>query len=156
MSSYRTIDEHAAFRAALEALARPGTPYLVAGGGHDPYDAAELVIAAVWEPDLAPEIVTGQPPVGLLADLPRGDEESPEAGAIVIVIVGHDEPQTNAIVSGPGVDGELAVTLPLSAAALAERSEACAVWPCGIDLLLVGPGRQVCGLPRTTQIRVSV
>lgn len=155
MSTYRTIDEHAAFRATLEALARPGTPYLIAGTGHDPSDAAELVIAAVWEPDLGPEIVTGQPSVGLLAELPRGDEESPEAGATVIVIVGPDEPQTNTVVSGPGVDGELAVTLPLSAAALAERSEACALWPCGIDLLLLGPGRQVRGLPRTTQIRVS-
>jgi alpha-D-ribose 1-methylphosphonate 5-triphosphate synthase subunit PhnH len=155
MSSYRTIDEHAAFRAGLEALARPGTPYLVAGAGDDATDVADLVVTAVWEPELGPEIVAGQPAVGVLADLPRGDEESPEAGATVLVVVGPDDPQTDAVLTGPGVDGELKVTLPLSAAALAERSEACAVWPCGIDLLLVGPGRQVLGLPRTTCVRVG-
>lgn len=155
MSTYSTIEEHAAFRAVLEALSRPGTPQPLAGATEDPSDLADLVLAAVWEPDGGPEVLTGQPPAGLLARLPRGTEEQPETGATAIVITSSHDPVTEVVLSGPGVDGEMVVALPLSAAALAERAEACEVWPCGIDVLIVGPGREVRGLPRSTGVRVN-
>lgn len=148
-----TLAQHGAFRAVLEAFARPADLQRVRGTDGEPASVAELILAAVWEPDDPPVVFTGPPGPGEIAELGRGSETAPETGATAVVLVGEDDPATEVVLCGPGVDGEAAVSLPLSAAALAERAEAGSAWPCGVDLLLVGPGETVRGLPRSTEIR---
>ncbi|MBL7497807.1 phosphonate C-P lyase system protein PhnH [Frankia sp. CNm7] len=144
---------HDAFRATLTALSRPGLALAVPGAA-DAAAAARLVVDAVWEPDAPPVVITGAPGPGALAALPVGTEEEPELGATVLVVVGAGTATTRARLAGPGVDGELVTDLPLAAGTLAERAAACADWPRGIDLLLVGPGPRIVGLPRTTRVSV--
>lgn len=148
-----TIAQHNAFRAVLEAFARPADPQRVHGTGGEPAAVAELILAAVWEADDPPAVFAGPPGPGAIAELARGSETAPETGATAVVLVGEDDPATEVLLRGPGVPGEVSVSLPLGAVALAERAEACSAWPCGVDLLLVGPGDTVRGLPRSTEVR---
>jgi alpha-D-ribose 1-methylphosphonate 5-triphosphate synthase subunit PhnH len=144
---------HDAFRATLLALARPGEPRTLPGAT-DEVEAARLVLDAVWEPDSPPVIVAGDPDPGELLTVPIGTEQEPELGATVVVIAQAGGPKTPVRLSGPGVDGESDAVLPVSAGVLAERARACARWPRGIDLVLIGPGAVVRGLPRSTAVRV--
>ncbi|NKQ58230.1 phosphonate C-P lyase system protein PhnH [Amycolatopsis sp. K13G38] len=153
MTARMEIALHAAFRATLTALSRPGSVQPVPGAG-DAVEAARLVLDAVWEAESPPVIVTGAPEPGEFLRVPNGTEEEPELGATVVIVIDADAPVTRVRLSGPGVDGELDIDLPLSPAVLAEREQACEGWPCGIDLVALGPGPQVVGLPRTTRIAV--
>lgn len=153
MTSRIEIALHDAFRATLTALSRPGSVQPVPGAG-DAVEAARLVLDATWEPESPPVIITGVPEPGELLRVPTGTEEEPERGATVVIMIDADAPVTRVRLSGPGVDGELDIDLPLSPAMLAEREQACEGWPCGIDVVAIGPGPRVLGLPRTTRISV--
>jgi alpha-D-ribose 1-methylphosphonate 5-triphosphate synthase subunit PhnH len=153
MTAQREVALHDAFRATLTALSRPGLAQPVPGAA-DAVEAARLVLDAIWEPEVSPVIITGAPEPGELLELSVGTEEEPELAATVVVLVDADAPMTHVRLSGPGVDGELNASLPLPAGALAEREQACAEWPCGIDVVVLGPGASVLGLPRTTAIVV--
>ncbi|WP_131766109.1 phosphonate C-P lyase system protein PhnH [Protofrankia symbiont of Coriaria ruscifolia] len=151
MTAQTEIVLHDAFRATLVALSHPGSVQPVPGAG-DVVEAVRLVLDATWEPEALPVVITGVPEPGELLDLPVGTEEEPELGATVVVLVDEDAPVTRVRLSGPGVDGDLDTDLPLAAGVLAEREQACAAWPRGIDVVVVGPGPCVVGLPRTTRI----
>ncbi len=153
MTTRDEVALHGAFRATLMALSRPGSAQPVPGA-EDAVEAARLMLDAAWEPEEPPVIITGGSEPGELLEVPVGTEEEPELGATVIVLVDSGAPRIRVRLSGPGIDGELDTDLPVTASALAEREQACACWPCGIDLLLVGPGAQVMGLPRTTRVAV--
>ncbi|MBV8087434.1 MAG: phosphonate C-P lyase system protein PhnH [Chloroflexi bacterium] len=137
---------------------------------------ARLIFYAVWEPDTAVHVV-GQPSVlppirqvgaaatrlmlvfarqsgGLLLQLPRGNEECPEAGATVLYAAPGPTRSTLVRLSGPGVRGSLETYLPLPAVELADRNAACQDWPLGIDLIVVDADGMVVALPRTTRLEL--
>ncbi|MEN3282244.1 MAG: alpha-D-ribose 1-methylphosphonate 5-triphosphate synthase subunit PhnH [Solirubrobacteraceae bacterium] len=164
-----TIAAHEAFRALLLALAHPGRPF-AHGAGAD----VTAVLAAVYEPDTAAWQSAGWPrsfgrpsPVeaahllliagdashGALLAANRGSEERPESAATAAYLVAGERPATAVTLRGPGVDGALATELRLTSGELADRDRACASFPLGIDLVLLGDGF-VTGLPRTTQVEV--
>lgn len=154
MTATAEIALHQAFRVALTAMSRPAKTFEL-DGATDTADATRLIVDASWDADAQPTIVAGAPAPGSLLDLPTGTEEEPELGATVIVMVDETSPYTDVRVSGPGVRAELATKLPLSPSVLADREQACANRPLGIDMLLIGPGIAVCGIPRTTRIEVA-
>ncbi|TCP53612.1 alpha-D-ribose 1-methylphosphonate 5-triphosphate synthase subunit PhnH [Tamaricihabitans halophyticus] len=89
-----------------------------------------------------------------LAALPRGSASAPEHGALVALAVSDvDGGATRWQLSGPGVPGELRVSLAgVGSDLLAARDVAVAGYPAGIDLLLVAPDGRMVGLPRTTAV----
>ena len=56
--------------------------------------------------------------------------------------------------TGPGVDGEIALRLGLGADVIAARNERNGPFPTGIDLLFVDARGRLAGLPRSTQVEV--
>lgn len=75
----------------------------------------------------------------------------PDDGATLVAMVQHGRGQRVRL-SGPGVDGTVALTLAVSPAFWAMRAMLCA-YPEGFDMLLVD-GRSVIGIPRSTQVEV--
>lgn len=152
-------DAHRLFRSALLALAYPGWPVPVTAG--DDHGIARALIEASWpdsanvssEPDNADVLlIDGPTSDGRLLKAPRGTEEVPENGATAIYVVDQTT-ATQVRLSGPGIDGTSTVTLPLTAAELADRAKCCAHRPLGVDLLVISGGTIV-GLPRTTRVAV--
>jgi alpha-D-ribose 1-methylphosphonate 5-triphosphate synthase subunit PhnH len=153
MTAFQDEMLHQAFRAGLGALSRPGVAYTVPGAD-SAAQAVRLVLAAVWEPDQFPPVVPAHQLVDVLAAVPRGSDERPEEGATVIAMVGESDARSTVRLRGPGVRGEMVVRIPLSAQALAVRARCCEAPPCGVDLLVAGPGPTVRGLPRSTRVEV--
>jgi alpha-D-ribose 1-methylphosphonate 5-triphosphate synthase subunit PhnH len=153
---------HAAFRAALLALAYPGRPRPApAQAGKGAAEAnARLVIAAAFDAGRAAEgegyvfVPSNLPPAPLIATAPRGSEEAPQDGATVVIAAGAGAVRTRVRLSGPGVDGILETFLPLDREALAVRALACREPPRGIDLLLSCDDGTLLGLPRSTALEV--
>ena len=152
---------HRAYRAALLAFAYPGRRFKVCEPGSD---AVGLVLAAVWGDEGGPAVraplmpgraVVGPGPLpdGLLAGLPRGTEDRPEDGA-TLVIRTDGTSATEVRLTGPGVDGMLVTTVPVTRSVLEERAAACSQWPLGVDLLMADGHDTVVGLPRTTVVEV--
>lgn len=144
---------HETYRVALHALSRPGIARDVPNAA-TPAEARNLLLAAAWDVDQTPPIFDGDPKPDVLAQLDRGTDEFPEAGHLALIMI-DGESLTRARLSGPGVDGCIEVELPLSVASLVSRNKACAEWPLGIDLLLIGPGPRFTGLPRTTRVELT-
>jgi alpha-D-ribose 1-methylphosphonate 5-triphosphate synthase subunit PhnH len=145
---------HEVFRALLHALSRPGVPWRVPHCEDVPA-AVELLTRAVWEPGDGPTLMSGESSPEVLLGLERGTEEEPERGATVVLVMDGDrQPDTRVRLTGPGVRGELVVRLPLAPRLIAARQEACSQAPLGVDLVLVGPGPVLTGLPRTTVVEI--
>src|ERR1700722_10178896 len=153
------------FRAVLDALARPGTIHqLPAAGGGQPVppalmpmlalaDLSTTVCVLADDPSLARPVraATLAPIAGLahaqlvaalrplddgeLGQLRTGTAAAPEHGALACLAVRRLRPGT---AGGPGTDGQ---GLRLAAA-----------YPAGADLLMIAPGGELAGLPRTTLI----
>lgn len=167
-------DGHRLFRAALLALAYPGVPMPVPVS--DGWEVAGALVEATWPdtasvwsadptrsplgrpiaevPDADVLLVLGSTSHGRLLDARRGTEEWPEDGATAVYVVDPSAaPQTRTQLFGPGVNGAVAATLPLTAKELADRAACCVHRPLGVDLLMIN-GDTVVGLPRTTQVEV--
>lgn len=142
---------HMAFRAALSALAHPGRWFPLPCSTVD--DAVAALEQAVWDRPDGVVIAQGTSSNGLLLTVDRGSEEFPEDGATVLYRPGPGE-TTNVVLQGPGVNGALRTTLPLSPAELEDRAVACARWPLGVDLLFVDERSCVAALPRTTRVEM--
>lgn len=162
---------HQVFRSVLAAMATPGRSVaLPPGAGAGTRNAVAAVVASAWEPsaaialhgtaELPPPygtsvvaladaelVVCAGDAAGALREARRGSEAEPELGATVILV--ERSGGIGVTLSGPGVPRPFMVRLPLSAAELGARNQACATWPLGIDLLFVAAG-SVTGLPRST------
>jgi alpha-D-ribose 1-methylphosphonate 5-triphosphate synthase subunit PhnH len=168
----------AAFRAALQALSRPGT--LV-----DCERAAYSLCLALLDQDtrlwLSPSaqafgsslrfhtgcllmrdgagadfVFAGNakelPPLESLA---LGTDEAPHRSATVILEVGELAGEHGWTLAGPGIPDEARLHVPaLGAAFLEEWKANYRRFPRGVDLFLCS-GARVCGLPRTTRIEVA-
>lgn len=176
------------FRAAMNALARPGTI--------EPLDAA-LAPPAPLAPELAALALTladheaplwldlsladaaeardylrfhtGAPIVpqpadcafALIADPARcpplgafaqGTPDYPDRSTTLLIQVRTLSPDGGLTLRGPGIDGAAQLRAePLPPDFVGERAANRVLFPCGVDVLLVGPGR-VAGLPRTTEL----
>lgn len=166
------MDGHGHFRAAIVALSYPGRRIPVENASEAAqertgprilralYDEAALVtkvaadgtITGVRPEEATVLVVEGSTSHGLLNRLPRGTEEYPERGATVIYHVEGLPDTTRLHLTGPGVDGDLEIRLPLDPGEVLARNRACDKYPTGIDLLVTGAG-WVTGLPRTTTVR---
>ena len=169
-----------AFRAALDALARPGTPAALPPAGDRP--AALLPVLALADLD-TPVCVLGDTPGGAWADalatvtsapvvplaaarlaaalrplepgelaaVRAGSPAAPEEAALVALAVPALEGGPALTLSGPGVAGSRVIG-PRGLPADLVAARAATAFPAGPDLLLVTPGGAVLGLPRSTRI----
>ena len=87
-----------------------------------------------------------------LHDFAVGTDEFPESSTTVILQVDRLAAGREVILSGPGIDGTASIADPgLPAALWREWAELSALYPCGVDLILVH-GRSLCCLPRTVRV----
>ncbi|MFD0857367.1 phosphonate C-P lyase system protein PhnH [Roseovarius aquimarinus] len=166
-----------AFRALMQAMARPGRIEAIAGAeGPAPMSpAAACALAVLCDPDtpvhLAPSrdsaairdwitFHTGAPlcapeeavfALGTwaeLRDLPFaiGSAQYPDRSATLIVEIETLEAK-GASLSGPGIDGRAALSLPEIEAFARNR----ALFPMGVDHYFTSAGR-IAGLPRSTRV----
>ena len=151
MSATASQDLHRAYRALLLAFAYPGRPQALPAAGAP---ALDLLLEAVWQ-DASDQVRVGDGPdaSALIESAPRGTPGEPEAGVTIIRVVAGDGQPTAVVLEGPGVNGTLAVTLPLSRAELAARARACADGPMGVELVLLERDGTLLCLPRTTRVR---
>jgi alpha-D-ribose 1-methylphosphonate 5-triphosphate synthase subunit PhnH len=167
MSVVEAKRDHRLFRAALLALAYPGRRLVAEPARNESWSSMQLalrLVGAIWneaadrqsaadaeEADVL--LVAGETSDGLVLRARRGSEEYPERGATIIYAV-SGETETRVRLHGPGVDGVLETTLPLTPQELRDRACACAASPLGIDLLVALPDGSVLGVPRTTAVEV--
>jgi len=107
-------------------------------------DAATAAVAVSDITTLTPQLIT---------TLRRGSLHYPDDGATLVVLVDDLTVDPTATLTGPGVDGEIAVALPgFTAELLAARETAVGQYPIGIDLFVLDRAGRLLGLPRTTTI----
>lgn len=168
-----------AFRAVLDAFARPGTQAVLGDSDALPQLLATVLDESVTlaDPDrlldadqrrllLAPDARTNEarfilfdgrsaPPVDF--EPPLGTLEAPEGGATLVLTVDALLPQkqpacTTLKLRGPGIADETTLHVAgLHRAWLERRAEWVSAFPLGIDLVLCAPQR-IAALPRTTRI----
>ncbi|ORE94679.1 carbon-phosphorus lyase complex subunit [Stappia sp. 22II-S9-Z10] len=175
------FDAQAAFRAVLSALAEPGTVHalptaappapLSAGAGavlltladqETPvYLAPAFAAAAPWLTFHTGAPVTADPAAARfaavtgLATLPDGlsvgDDVYPDRSATLIAPVRLSGRTLR--LAGPGIDGARTLDADLSDAVLARLAANRALFPRGLDVILIDEaGAGVVGLPRTTEV----
>jgi alpha-D-ribose 1-methylphosphonate 5-triphosphate synthase subunit PhnH len=114
---------------------------------------------------------TGSPPVaaaearfvfvfgaagGQLDELSPGSYEFPDESATLLWHVASAATTTALTLSGPGVDGALAVSLPgIGGDDLTRLARINAAYPTGLDCYLIGTDGDVVGLPRGVRWRVN-
>lgn len=101
-----------------------------------------------------------QPSAGEIADLRRGSAAAPETAAQIVVGTappsGDDARPASLTVSGPGVDGSVAVRVPHLGTAIADWFGALpGDFPCGFDTWLVDRDGYVTAVPRSATVRIS-
>ncbi|MER6526118.1 phosphonate C-P lyase system protein PhnH [Streptomyces sp. NPDC001508] len=171
-ATQEVMEGHDHFRAAMVALSYPGRRIPVEDASrthrnrtgrqilralYDDETPVTTVAADGTTTGATPEearvlVVNGSTSHGVLSRIPRGTEEYPERGATVIYLVAGLPDAAHLHLTGPGVDGDLEVRLPLALDDVMARNAACREKPTGVDLLLAGDG-WVTGLPRTTSVQ---
>lgn len=142
---------HRAFRSLLLATAYPGRPQRGPSG-----EAGATLAAlqeAVWCDAPRPPVLLGTDDASaVVAAADRGTELEPELGATLVRVVEAGRARLPVVLRGPGVDGRLETTLPLTSAELAARDEACRTRPLGVDLFFVEADGSIGALPRSTRV----
>ena len=168
----------AAFRAALQALCRPGTvveceraayalclalldqdtrlwlsPSAQAFGSSLRFHTGCILETDASKADFLMVGTAHEMPK--LESLALGTDEAPHRSATMIVEVEELAPHGGWKLAGPGIPDETQVHVPaLGAAFLGEWKTNQRRFPRGIDLFLCS-GARVCGLPRTTRIEAA-
>ncbi len=168
-----------AFRAVLDALARPGVPaalpaldlptallpVLALADLDTPVCVLGDSAAGTWTRALATATAAPSSPLGAarlvaalrplatgeLAVVRTGSAAAPEEAALVVLAVPALDGGPALTLSGPGVPGRRAVT-PRGLPSDLVAARAATAFPAGPDLLLVAPDGSVLGLPRSTRI----
>ncbi|MDA3626935.1 phosphonate C-P lyase system protein PhnH [Saccharopolyspora oryzae] len=91
-------------------------------------------------------------PVDDLAGFRVGSAGAPEEAALIALAVRGFEDGPLLRLSGPGVPGRRELRVSGLPADFAAQRRALIAFPAGFDLLLVGPGGEVVGLPRSTRV----
>ncbi|MDO5675510.1 MAG: phosphonate C-P lyase system protein PhnH [bacterium] len=164
------------FRAALDALARPGECYpirplfsspllamasvLLYGEtsyfyqGKADFELVRAISGAANRVAAEADYLFADAPEQALVEAARiGSGESPEAGATLIFLADAGA-STQVRLSGPGINGFKELRLPLSSACIQARRSKNAYFPLGIDILLLDQENKVLSLPRTTAIEI--
>jgi alpha-D-ribose 1-methylphosphonate 5-triphosphate synthase subunit PhnH len=168
-----------AFRAVLDALARPGTVQQLPAGPPD-VPAALLPVLALADLDTPVAVLADQgswadavatattaptvdlPAARLVAALRplrsgeafavhTGSAAAPEDGALVALAVPALAGGATLTLRGPGIGGERTVA-PQGVSADLTAARVAATFPAGFDLLLVDADGRVLGIPRSTRI----
>lgn len=178
-------DAQAAFRALLEATARPGTivslpecnapPPLppaaaaialtLCDGGTRLWLDSRLAIASVcqWLRFHAASPLVAEPAEACFAfacpdtapfdALAPGTDEAPERSATLVLLVEGFRSGRALRLAGPGIESETVLSVDgVPNAFLGWRARNLALYPRGVDVLLVGATEAV-ALPRTTEVR---
>lgn len=101
-----------------------------------------------------------QPTAAEIADLRRGTAAAPETAAQIVVgtapLPGEDARPAGLTVSGPGVDGSVAVRVPHLGTAIADWLGALPrEFPCGFDTWLVDRDGYVTAVPRSSSVTIA-
>lgn len=166
------------FRNSLEALARPGEqqtilPLFNSGmlGMASILLYAEVtycyqgtlnfqVIQAICGANKAPAstadyLFFDHPDADFLHHAKVGTAENPEFGATLLFSYNDNTKEsTRVVLSGPGINGQRVLTLPVSEffiTCLREKNES---FPMGVDTFFINESNMIMGLPRTTHIEV--
>lgn len=165
----------AAFRAALQALSRPGvlvdceraayslclalldqdtrlwlSPAARAFGPSLRFHTGCILVPGVSQADFVMAGTASEMPP--LESLATGSDEAPHCSATLIVEVGELADDGGWKLGGPGIPGEARLRVPALGERFLEEWKANGTrFPRGVDAFLCSGGR-VCGLPRTTRI----
>lgn len=168
------------FRSCLQALSRPGSVQNI----HAIFDSEMMAMASVLlyaevsyycDNTLDLELInalcgadktgkeeadylffSGPEPIHL-QEAKVGSAESPEFGATLIFSCSSFyEGGTKVILSGPGINKEKTLQLPVSKLFLDTLAEKNSSFPMGVDLFLISSKGELLGLPRTTHVEVAV
>ena len=144
--------EQRAFRALLDAMSRPGTIHeLPEARATDGVWGSALVVMQCL---LDHEVTFA---VEVIEMTSEGYLEEPERSATVVVRVDAiGSGSLRAVLSGPGIETVQSLAIEgLDASALHALIERNALYPTGIDIVLVDPQGRVACLPRSTRIEVE-
>ncbi|MEI6208548.1 MAG: phosphonate C-P lyase system protein PhnH [Desulfuromonadales bacterium] len=185
MKMQQTIRDHAAFRAVLQAMSRPGTiRHLPDNGGADPLLTLlsslldnEVAVAAVGadRDDVLDKIVrvTGCRPGpvteadfllvlgassgGRLSELRRGTSDYPETGATVLYLPDEVAAEGGVVsLTGPGIRDSVAPLLSgIADDELKLLGEINRGFPLGVDAIFLDRTGKMTCIPRSTQIGVT-
>lgn len=142
---------HRAFRSLLLATAYPGR--LQPGPSNEAGATLGAIDEAVWcDAPRPPVLLRGNDASTTILNADRGTELEPELGATLVRVVESGRDRLPVVLRGPGIDGSLETTLPLTAGELDARDAACGTRPLGVDLFFVEADGSIGALPRSTLV----
>ncbi|WP_456386906.1 phosphonate C-P lyase system protein PhnH [Desulfolithobacter sp.] len=166
------------FRVCLETLARPGTTgtILPICGSHllalaycllypevtscfyapgDQHQLRALTGSPEAPPDRADYIFCDQDETTILTGAKTGTLMDPEQSATLFIQAGAGKAEaTRVLLSGPGINGSLAGSLPVSGAFLSLLQEKNSAFPLGVDCFFLDRDGKMTGLARTTMLEI--
>ncbi|MGJ3507240.1 phosphonate C-P lyase system protein PhnH [Enemella sp. A6] len=141
--------KEASWCAVLATLLDEGAPTAVLSADAQVSECLTEVGAPLTELSDAEFVVTDQASAADLAAVPTGTALNPELGATVLIDAADG---TLCSLGGPGIPEPVIRDVPINPRVLEVRNEACADYPRGFDLVIVGAG-SIWAIPRSTRIR---
>lgn len=95
------------------------------------------------------------PKTSVLHAAKTGTAENPETGASLLLGCRDLREGNEVLLSGPGINGNLAAQLPVDKEFIQYLQEINSSFPTGLDLFFIDQENKILGLPRTTRIEVT-